>query len=279
MTDPTYTRAARSCLERLLVELAPVKIAVSGGVDSMTLALVAARVLGAEARMFHARSPAVPDAASARVRSIGEREGWNLQMVDAGEFDDDDYRQNPYRRCFHCKKNLYATLAEAGPGQILSGTNADDLKDFRPGLEAAERYTVRHPFVECGIDKAGIRRICASLGFDALAALPASPCLSSRVETGLRIEPDVLELVDRIEAGLRAAIRPAVVRCRVRRRDTERGLVVELDAASLAAFAPAEQARWAGRIAAQAKPLGLSGEVRFETYSMGSAFVAAEPVD
>jgi uncharacterized protein len=47
-------------LRRWLDRFDSVRVAVSGGVDSMTLALLAGRVLHQRADMFHARSPAVP---------------------------------------------------------------------------------------------------------------------------------------------------------------------------------------------------------------------------
>jgi len=152
---------------------------------------------------------------------------------------------------------------------LLSGTNADDLQDFRPDLEAARRHGVRHPFVECGVDKATIRRICRHLGHPELAELPAAPCLSSRVETGLRIDPAVLRLIDRLETLLRERLVPAVVRCRVRRD----AVAVQLDPASLAALSAMDRADWCGLIRALAAPLGLPAGVTFEPYRMGSAFV------
>ena len=83
--------------------------AVSGGVDSMTLAVVAHRI-GAAPEMFHAVSPAVPASATERVHEVAAREGWLLRVVDAGEFDDPDYVANPVDRCFHCKTELYTHL-------------------------------------------------------------------------------------------------------------------------------------------------------------------------
>jgi uncharacterized protein len=256
-------------VQRLLVELGRVKIAVSGGVDSMTLALIAGRHPSCEAAMVHAVSPAVPAAATRRVADVAASEGWRLGLVNAGEFQDEAYRANPYRRCYHCKDNLYRTLSQLGPGAVLSGTNRDDLLDFRPGLEAAQRFGVRHPFVECGVDKAGIRRLCRHLGYPDLAALPASPCLSSRVETGLRIEPPVLGFVDQVERLLRVGLGSAIVRCRVRRQ----GITIQLDPASLQALAPADAAHWRQCIRNLGEPLGLDSEIRFEPYRMGSAFV------
>jgi uncharacterized protein len=261
---------AAELAERLRVWLGQLdlaQIAVSGGVDSMSLALLAGRTLGDRVRMSHAVSPAVPPAATARVHETAQREGWNLHVIDAGEFEDETYLANPYRRCFHCKSNLYAALAAASPDTtLLSGTNADDLADFRPGLAAAEMYQVRHPFVECAIDKAGVRRICRHLGYGDLAELPASPCLSSRIETGIRIRPEVLRFVDRVENLLRQELSAQVVRCRVGADE----IAVQLDPGVLTRVKTSD---WTFRIGELAAPLDLPAAIRFEPYRMGSAFI------
>lgn len=256
-------------LQTWLEHQGSVQVAVSGGVDSMTLALLAGRVLDNRARMFHAHSPAVPPTATARVEQVAQRESWDLHVVDAGEIEDESYLANPYRRCFHCKSRLYATLAAAGSGTLLSGTNADDLGDFRPGLEAAERYQVRHPFVECDVDKAGVRRICRQLGYPDLSELPASPCLSSRIETGIRIQPAVLHFVDQVETLLRHELPAQVARCRV--QPTQ--IAVQLDPAVLSHLSQASTTEWIKRIRALATALDLPTSICFEPYRMGSAFV------
>ena len=87
--------------------------------------------------MFHAVSPAVPATSTELVRAYAPREGWRLTVLDAGEFDDPDYRANPVNRCYFCKTNLYARIRKATADTIASGTNRDDLSDFRPGLKAA----------------------------------------------------------------------------------------------------------------------------------------------
>ncbi|MHA3976936.1 ATP-dependent sacrificial sulfur transferase LarE [Halovulum sp. GXIMD14794] len=221
-----------SALESLRAALAPhegMTIAVSGGIDSMVLAHVAHVVLPG-ARMAHAVSPAVPPAATERVRAHAAREGWRLDLVDAGEFGDPRYRENPANRCYFCKLNLYSTVAALADGPVASGTNADDLGDFRPGLQAAEEYRVIHPYVDAGLGKADIYALARELDLTDLAELPAQPCLASRVETGIRIAAEDLDFVDRVEGAMHARLGTgAVLRCRI----THAGVIVELDESAL----------------------------------------------
>ncbi len=247
-------------------------VAVSGGVDSMTLALLAGRRLGAESAMFHAVSPAVPPEATERVRAFAAREGWRLTVLDAGEFADPAYRANPDNRCFYCKTNLYGALAARTDATLLSGTNLDDLGDWRPGLKAAEEHGVRHPFVEVGIDKAGVRAIAADLGFDDLSRLPAAPCLSSRIETGLRVEADDLASIHAAERYLSRQLRqlePETVRCRKRKA----GIVIELDAPTLAALSENRRAALGDTVAGMFAAGDDARPVSFAPYRVGSAFL------
>lgn len=216
-------------LAKALSRHATLTIAVSGGVDSMTLAHLAHRVLGQRARMVHAMSPAVPPIATDRVRDHAARAGWYLDLVDAGEFNDPNYRANPMNRCFFCKTNLYGAIANLTGDRTASGTNTDDLSDFRPGLEAAREWQVVHPYVEAGLDKAAVYALAQNLGLDDLAALPAQPCLASRVETGIAINTNDLAFVDHIETLLRAHLgEGATVRCRI----THAGVIVETESSA-----------------------------------------------
>ena len=268
------SEAARlaDALGTLLDGIGQVAVAVSGGVDSTTLATLAHRRLGNRARMMHAVSPAVPPEATERVRALARSEGWHLEILDAGEFEDPRYRANPANRCFYCKTNLYARIAPiaaAADAVTLSGTNRDDLADWRPGLKAAEDHGVRHPYVEAGIDKAGVRVLARHLDLGEIAELPASPCLSSRIETGIAIDPDELALVHEVERLIGARLGAPTVRCRLRRT----GLVIELDQASLDRLASAEQDTLTAAVAAIARTRGGERPIAFKAYRMGSAFL------
>jgi len=267
-SDP---KARVAALEHALEDMGRVAVAVSGGVDSMTLAVVAHRTLADASTVVHAVSAAVPAAATGRVERYARREGWRLRRIDAGELLDARYVANPVNRCYFCKTNLYSTIAPlAGDGAtIVSGTNTDDLGDFRPGLMAADEHGVRHPYVECDIDKPAVRAIAARLGLHDLAELPAAPCLSSRVETGIGIDPAVLKAIDACERLVRDATGADTVRCRVRRD----AVVVELDDAALFALDTAQRTELAGEVQARMITAGVSRAPRFEPYRMGSAFL------
>ncbi|MEO8751564.1 MAG: adenine nucleotide alpha hydrolase [Casimicrobiaceae bacterium] len=244
-------------------------IAVSGGVDSMTLAHVAWRHARARATMYHATGPAVPVAARERVEAHAAWHGWPLVLIDAGEQADERYRANPVDRCYFCKSNLYARIAGMTTETIASGTNCDDLHDFRPGLRAAGEHHVVHPYVEAGIAKAHVYALAASLGLDDLERLPAQPCLASRVETGIPITAADLAFIDAVETRLAARIgRDAVLRCRV----THEGIVIEVGATDDAQCR--EHAAAIGRDACIAAGRTFAG---VRAYARGAAFLHRVP--
>ena len=239
-------------LDAVLAGIGTVAVAVSGGVDSMTLAVAAGRRLGDRAEMVHALSPAVPPEATARVEDHAGREGWRLAIIDAGEFADPDYLANPANRCFFCKTNLYGAIAARTEATIVSGTNLDDLGDWRPGLKAAAAHGVRHPYVEAAIDKATVRALARGIGLRDLAELPAAPA-------------DRLRLVHAVERLISRELTPRTVRCRL----FHDGVAIQLDPEGLERIEGASAAPLRRTI----EQMAGASPVRYEPYRMGSAFL------
>jgi uncharacterized protein len=208
-------------------------IACSGGVDSLLLADVAHELRPRTTQVVHSVSPAVPPSATRRVRRVAAELGWWLEFVESHEFEDPRYRENPRNRCYFCKSNLYTELdrisaAERRRGAgwtVMSGANADDLGEYRPGLVAAAEHGVRHPFVEADMTKAHIRALARSRA-RSWHDLPAAPCLASRLYTGTAVTAEILRAVDGGEDLLRERTGLDVVRCRINGAD----VLVEVNA-------------------------------------------------
>ena len=256
-------------LEKILQGIKNPIIAVSGGVDSLTLSSFAHKLLGyGNVCMVHAISPAVPESATKRTRILAEQEGWNIDYIDGGEFSDPQYIRNPVNRCFFCKSNLYGSLSKILDGTIISGTNLDDLEDYRPGLEAAKVYKVRHPYVEAGFKKSDLRNLAREIGLGSIAALPASPCLSSRVETGTAIQPNDLRAIDIIESWIKDNFTPDTVRCRT----LSNKVCIELDQCALERLSSGEKQKIHDEVHKKFSKVRFP-EVMIKGYVKGSAFV------
>jgi uncharacterized protein len=219
------TTAFTSKLHDVLLSLDSAVIACSGGIDSLLLSTIACRMGTGNVLVAHAISPAVPQTATARVRKFAAQEGWQLHILTSGEFIDPKYLENPANRCYYCKSHLYFSLRgitiemDAGPSAcLLSGANIDDLREYRPGLEAAKEFGVRHPFIEAGMGKREIRILARELGLP-FSELPASPCLASRLYTGTEVTQERLRAVEAGEDLIRSRWGIGIVRCRLREND------------------------------------------------------------
>jgi uncharacterized protein len=182
-------------------------VALSGGVDSAVLLVLALETLG-PTRVLAAtgESPSLAasdlDAARRTARDLGARH----EVVATRELERPAYRVNRGDRCFHCRVELFEALGrlarERGLRRVMYGAIADDLDDVRPGMVAADRLGIVAPLLEAGLGKADVRALAAEAGL-AVAEKPASACLASRIPTGTEVTPQRLAQVERAEASVR----------------------------------------------------------------------------
>jgi len=187
-------------LNSALLEAQSVLVAFSGGVDSTFLLKAAYAALGDRAVALTATSPTIPPGELEAAREFARGLGCRHIIIDSHELANPAFTQNPANRCFFCKDELYRICrAQADNLKIVSivdGTNLDDLKDHRPGLQAAKQWRVRHPLVEAEMTKSDIRRYSHELNLPTWDK-PSSPCLSSRFPYGTEIN---LERLSKIAA-------------------------------------------------------------------------------
>jgi uncharacterized protein len=199
--------------ERLVTHLAALErvvVAFSGGVDSSVVAAAAYRALPQHSLAVTAISPSVASWQRKTATQIAAQIGIQHRWIDTDEVELPDYRRNDAQRCFHCKKTLYGSIQKtfetirsiSGDLHIVSGTNADDLGDYRPGLQAGADAGVQTPLADLGFNKAMVRQLAKHFGL-ANNDLPASPCLASRIAYGVEVTPLRLNRIDQCEAWLR----------------------------------------------------------------------------
>jgi pyridinium-3,5-biscarboxylic acid mononucleotide sulfurtransferase len=193
-------------LQTLFKEMDRALIAYSGGIDSTLVAKIAQDVLGDRALAVTAVSPSLlpEDLEDAKIQAA--EIGIAHRLVETDEMANPNYTSNPVNRCYFCKSELYDTLKplaqDLGYGYTVDGVNADDLHDYRPGIQAAKERGTRSPLAEVGLSKLEVRELSKFLGLSCWNK-PAQPCLSSRFPYGEEITVEKLRRVGQAERYLR----------------------------------------------------------------------------
>ncbi len=195
-------------LEAHLSALGRVLLGYSGGVDSALLAVAARRALGREQFLaVIGKSDSYPEVQYQTALELARQFDVPLLELATNELNDPSYRANPTNRCYFCKRELWIQLGAVASARgfkvVIDGTNADDLGEHRPGMQAATEYAIRSPLAELGMTKAMVREAARELAIPTWDA-PASPCLSSRLAYGLEVTPARLKQVESAEAFLRS---------------------------------------------------------------------------
>jgi|SRR5579875_739666 uncharacterized protein len=203
--DSLEAKLAR--LQGIFVPMQSVIVAFSGGVDSSFLLRVAHEAAGERVLALTTTSPTMPEEDLASAREIAALIGARHLIISSNELEIPGYAANPLNRCYLCKHNLFTVCeqkaAELGVEYIVDGLNLDDLRDYRPGMQAAAEKRVRHPLVEAELTKQEIRELSKRMGLPTWDR-PASPCLSSRFPYGTQITLERLQQVSSGEKLLRA---------------------------------------------------------------------------
>ncbi|HEX2968586.1 MAG TPA: ATP-dependent sacrificial sulfur transferase LarE [Bacteroidales bacterium] len=165
-------------------------IAFSGGVDSTFLAKVASGVYGNNLLLVTATSSTYPFYELEEAKSLAKNLGIKHRIIVSEELDIPGYSDNPPDRCYYCKTELFGKIAFIARQEryevVFDGSNADDARDYRPGMKAKKEKGVVSPLSETGFTKAEIRYFSEKLGLQT-AKKQSYACLASRFPYGEKI--------------------------------------------------------------------------------------------
>jgi uncharacterized protein len=165
-------------------------IAFSGGVDSTFLARIAKDVFGDNLLLITATSSTYPFYELDEAKSLAVMLGINHKIIVSEEIEIPGYADNPPDRCYYCKSELFGKIkyiaSKEGFDVIFDGSNADDLKDFRPGMKAKQEKGVISPLADSGFTKNDIRHFSSEFNLPT-ASKQSYACLASRFPYGEKI--------------------------------------------------------------------------------------------
>jgi len=192
-------------LIEILKEIKSCAIAVSGGLDSMFLALTAKKALGNNMLAITVSTPYMhsSEIEEAKADFIKNDINYNILALGMPEV----IANNPENRCYLCKKTLFKQITEHAAKQgfttLLDGTNAGDLLEHRPGLKALEELNVRSPLKEAGLDKNDIRSLAKQFNYS-FSEKDSNSCLLTRLPYNYEIRNDEIRRIEKAEAFLKS---------------------------------------------------------------------------
>jgi pyridinium-3,5-biscarboxylic acid mononucleotide sulfurtransferase len=184
-------------------------LAFSGGADSTLLLAVAREVMSDEKLLVAvtAVSPIHPPEELSVARDFTRKRGIKHITVRAGEMEMPGFTANTPDRCYICKQIVFSRIQDIardhGIRHLVHGANADDGKDYRPGMKAAEELGFAAPLMAAGLTKSDVREISRRMGLPTWNK-PSSGCLATRIPYDRPITEKKLEMIYRAEQILSA---------------------------------------------------------------------------
>jgi len=195
-----------NALKTRLNEYKRVVIAFSGGVDSTFLARVAKDVYGDNLLLITATSSTNPFYELEEAKSLASMMEISHRIIVTEEIDNPEYAANPPDRCYFCKSELFSKIqfiaSNEGFDAVLDGSNAEDMKDYRPGMKAKKERGVISPLAEAGFSKSDIRHFSEEFHLPT-ASKPSYACLASRIPYGEQITKPKLDRLAMAEYAVR----------------------------------------------------------------------------
>jgi len=180
-------------------------VAFSGGVDSAFLLWAAKKVYDKNSGKLLAITTDSPSLARTELKeaiTFAKNLDVPHKIEESKEFDNPEYIKNDLNRCYFCKNELFRITSEAlNSGEykwVAYGYNDSDRSDFRPGHKAALENEILAPLADVGLTKDEIRKMLSINGID-ISDKPSSPCLSSRIMTGISISEKRINDIEEIE--------------------------------------------------------------------------------
>lgn len=192
-------------LKSILNGYGKVCVAYSGGVDSTFLLDAANETLGGCCMGITIYSEVIPKRELLNAVEWTERRGIKHRVLSVSVLEIESFSINPPERCYSCKKEVFGNIIKSaaleGFDIVADGTNADDISDYRPGLQALKELGIKSPLLEAGLGKEEIRSLSRERGLDNWNA-PAAACLASRIPYGAPITGEKLVQIEEAEALL-----------------------------------------------------------------------------
>ncbi len=150
MVDITYEiEQKEKILEEYLKSLKKVAVAFSSGVDSTYLLKKAKQVLKDNVIAVTIYSDIFPKREIEESIEFCKKENIKQILVEAKQLEIEEFYKNPKNRCYICKRHLFEKIKQIAKenniNEIIEGSNLDDLKDYRPGLQAIEELKIKSP--------------------------------------------------------------------------------------------------------------------------------------